>query len=102
MFNLADMMTYVEVGAAFARKAIRMTEENAPAAEKFKAMARVFAGEVAHMVGEGALKVIMADESADQSAIDQFLSDVGYQEMLSGRANWLKDMDRVADFIFER
>ena len=102
MFNLADMMTYVEVGAAFARKAIRMTGENAPAAEKFKAMARVFAGEVTHMVGEGALKVIMADESADQSAIGQFLTDVGYLKMLSGRANWLKDMDQVADFIFER
>ena len=102
MFDLADMMTYVEVGAAFARKAIRLKEKGAPEAEKLKTMSRVFAGEVTHMIGEYALKVIMADASADQAAIDQFLTDVGYQEMLGGRFNWLKDMDQVADFIFER
>ena len=43
MFDLADMMTHVEVGAAMARKAVRMANEGAAEAEKFKAMARVFA-----------------------------------------------------------
>ena len=102
MFYMADMMTLVEVGAALARKSVGLDREKAPKAEKYKAMSRVFAGEVAHGVGENALKVVMADEAADQAQTDRFLSDVAYQQMLAGRRNWLQDMDRVADFIFER
>lgn len=102
MFHLADMMTQVEVGAALARKSVALNRENAAEAEKFKAMSRVFAGEVAHTVGEYALKIVMADEDADPAQTDQFLSDIGYQEMLAARRNWIQDMDKVADFIFER
>jgi alkylation response protein AidB-like acyl-CoA dehydrogenase len=102
MFALADMMTHVEVGAALARKAVLLEKAGDGEADKIKAMARVFAGEVAQVVGENALKVISSTGAADSSAIDQFLDDIGYQEMLGSRLNWAVDMDRVADIIFER
>jgi alkylation response protein AidB-like acyl-CoA dehydrogenase len=101
MFALADMMTYVEVGAALARKAIRLTREKAADAEKYRVMARVFAGEVTQLVGENALKIATSGD-LDAAAAQQHLAEIAYTEMLAGRANWAKDMDRIADIIFER
>jgi alkylation response protein AidB-like acyl-CoA dehydrogenase len=101
MFALADMMTWVEVGVALARKAVKLVRANDPAAEKFKAMARVFAGEVTQLVGENALKIAMGG-GLEASAVQQHLADIAYTEMLAGRSNWAVDMDRIADIIFER
>jgi alkylation response protein AidB-like acyl-CoA dehydrogenase len=101
MFDLADMMIHVEVGVSLARKASRLAQANDPEAEKFKAIARVFAGEVTQVVGEKALRIAMSGE-LDEAAAQQHLADIAYTEMLAGRTNWAKDMDRIADFIFER
>ncbi len=100
MFALADMMTYVEVGAALARKAVKLTQAQAADAEKYRAMARVFAGEVTQLVGENALKIAMSGDLT-AAAAQQHLTEIAYTEMLAGRANWAKDMDRIADIIFE-
>jgi alkylation response protein AidB-like acyl-CoA dehydrogenase len=102
MFDLADMMAWVEVGAALARKAVGLEKAGDGEAAKFKAMARIFAGEVAQVVGEKALRVASGTGAADQGAVDQFLSEIGYQELLGARRNWVVDMDQVADIIFER
>ena len=65
-------------------------------------MARVFAGEVSRVVGENALKIVLGTEAVDQGGADQFMAQIGYQQMLGSRLNWVADMDKIADFIFER
>lgn len=101
MFALADMMTHVEVGVALARKAVRLARDNDAEAEKFKAMARVFAGEVAQLVNENGLKIALA-AGLEGDALRAHLDATAHQEMLTARANWVADMDRIADIIFER
>ncbi|MCJ8499299.1 acyl-CoA dehydrogenase [Desulfatitalea alkaliphila] len=101
MFDLADMMTHLEVGVALARKASRLNREKAPEAERFTLMARVFAGEVARLVSENALRIAMCGELDDQIA-QQHLAAIGYQEMTAARAGWMGAMDRIADMIFKR
>jgi alkylation response protein AidB-like acyl-CoA dehydrogenase len=95
-------MAHVEVGVALARKAFSLTKGNDGQAEKIKAMARVFAGEVARVVGENALKIVMGTAAVDQAGVDQFLAQIGYMQMLGSRLNWVADMDKIADIIFER
>jgi alkylation response protein AidB-like acyl-CoA dehydrogenase len=102
MFTLADMMTHVEVGAAMARKAARLVGAGDGEAQKIAAAARVFAGEVAQVVGENALRIVSGIGAADQSAVDQFLTEIDYQKLIASRRNWVVDMDKVADIIFER
>jgi alkylation response protein AidB-like acyl-CoA dehydrogenase len=102
MFALSDMMTYVEVGAALSRKAVKLDKAGDGEADKVKAMARIFAGEVTHVVGENALKIVSATGSADAEAINRFLENIAYQDMLGSRLHWAVDMDKVADIIFER
>lgn len=101
MFALADMMTHVEVGVAMARKTVQLVRDNDPLADKYKAMARVFAGEVTQLVGENALRIAMGG-NLDEQAVQLHLSEIAYQEMLAGRAGWVADMDHIADIIFER
>jgi alkylation response protein AidB-like acyl-CoA dehydrogenase len=101
MFDLADMMTWVEVGAALARKAVKAARDNDVQAEKLKAMSRVFAGEVTRLVGENALRIAMGG-GLERAVVQQHLTDIGYQELLDGRTDWITDMDRIADIIFER
>ena len=102
MFALADMMTCTEVAVSLARKAARLIRANDPAAEKYRLMARVFAGETAQIVAENGLRVVTGCAAADPEATAQFMTDTGYQEMLLSRANWVRDMDQIADIIFER
>lgn len=101
MFDLADMMTWVEVGIALARKAANAARANDAEAEKLKAMSRVFAGEVTHLVGENALRIALGG-GLEKAVAQQHMAEIGPQEMLAGRADWVADMNRIADFIFER
>ena len=103
MFALSDMMTYVEVGIALARKAWSLTKGNDAEAEKLRIMARVFAGEVCQVVGENAFKIFIGrDTHPDQNAMDQFLTEIAYSQMLGSRLGWVVDMDKIADMLFER
>ncbi len=94
MFNLADMMTQVEVGASLARKA---AEEGG---EDIKARSRLFAGEAAAMVATKGLDILLAMVEPEQ--VDAWRKTVNYDGLLDGRRNWIADMDLVADKLFER
>jgi alkylation response protein AidB-like acyl-CoA dehydrogenase len=102
MFALSDMMTHVEIGAALSRKAATLDKTGGAEAEKVKAMARIFAGDVTQVVGENALRIVSATGAADADTTGRFLEDIAYQTMLGSRTNWAVDMDKVADSIFER
>jgi alkylation response protein AidB-like acyl-CoA dehydrogenase len=102
MFNLADMMTHVEVGASLARKAVALTEAGGPEAETIKIMSRIFADEVAQLVTRKALKILMGSGVFDQKAVSDFMETVSYNELFFSGQNVINDMDMVADILFER
>ena len=102
MFALADMITYVEVGAVFARKASALTEAGRPEAEKIKAMSRIFSNDVAQLVAEKILIILMGSGIFDKQATSHFLETVAYNELISSCHNIINDMDTVADILFSR
>jgi alkylation response protein AidB-like acyl-CoA dehydrogenase len=102
MFNLADMMTHVEVGASLARKAVALTEAGGPEAETIKIMSRIFADEVAQLVTRKALKILMGSGVFDQKAVSDIMETVSYNELFFSGQNVINDMDMVADILFER
>ncbi len=102
MFILADMMTHVEVGASLARKAVALTQANAPDAAKVRAMARIFADEVAQLVIGSAVKILMGSGVFDQQAASDFLANASGNQLLFSSLNVIQDMDLVADILFER
>ncbi len=95
-------MTHVEVGASMARKAKALVEAGDPEAEKIKAMSRIFANEVAQVVTHNMLKILMGSGAFDQKIVSDFMETISYNKLLSSYENVIKDMDMVADILFER
>ena len=102
MFALADMMTHVEVGASLARKAVNLSDAGAPEAEKFRAMSRVFACEVAQLVAQNVVKILMGPGVFDRDTVQAFMAKIEYDQLVSSYWNVIQDMDTVADFLFKR
>jgi len=102
MFALSDMMTHVEVGASMARKAKSLVEAGDPKAEKIKAMSRIFANEVAQVVAHNMLKILMGSGVFDHKIVSDFMETISYNKLLCSYENVIKDMDMVADILFER
>jgi alkylation response protein AidB-like acyl-CoA dehydrogenase len=102
MFALADMMTYVEVGVSMARKAMKLVETGDPKAEKIKVMSRLFACDTAQLVSQNILKILKGSGVFDQQTVSEFMKAVGFNELMCSYENIIKDMDVVADILFER
>jgi alkylation response protein AidB-like acyl-CoA dehydrogenase len=102
MFALADMMTHVEVGAAMARKAFQSSLGGESGAEKMKLISRLFANEVAQIISQNLLKIIMGSGEFEPPAIADLMAKTAFAELNAGYQNTIKDMDRLADIVFER
>jgi alkylation response protein AidB-like acyl-CoA dehydrogenase len=102
MFSLADMMTHVEVGSSLARKAVTLTREKNPDADKIKIMSRIFADEVAQLVIRNALSILMGTGLFDEKAAADFMESKSYQRLACSSLNIINDMDKAADILFAR
>jgi len=102
MFELADMMTHVEVGAALARKALQDSRRGNSPAAKTKVVSRLFANEVGRVVSQGILKIVMGCGQFDPQTIADFMARSAYSDLTASFANIIPDMDQLADIIFER
>jgi len=102
MFALADMMTYVEVGASLARRAFAIVKNGDADPDKIKLISRLFANEVAQMVSQGILKIVMGCGACDLDMTNNFLQKIAYTELTASCQNIINDMDQLADIVFER
>jgi alkylation response protein AidB-like acyl-CoA dehydrogenase len=102
MFSLSDLMTSVEVGISLARKAARHTESQAADSEKLRAMSRIFACEVSSLAVQTSLKLLCGTGVFGPETIGGFIGITGCDQLNSSYADVVKDMDRVADILFER
>jgi len=102
MFALADMMTYAEVGASFAKKAVALAKAGDSQAEKIRLMSRIFANDTARLLCQNALEILMGSGLFDQNTMSDFMERISYKELIFSSRNIISDMDRVADILFER
>ncbi len=102
MFTLADMMTYAEVGASLARRAKALAEAKDKEAEKISVMSRIFAVDVAQLVAQNSLKIVMGSGQFEQAAIAEYLKKISYDQLVASCGNILGEMDRAADILFGR
>jgi alkylation response protein AidB-like acyl-CoA dehydrogenase len=102
MFELADMMTHVEVGAALARRAMQDSLRGNSAAAKTKIVSRLFASEVGRVMSQGILKIVLGCGQFDPQTAADFMARSAYSDLTASFANIIQDMDQLADIIFER
>jgi alkylation response protein AidB-like acyl-CoA dehydrogenase len=102
MFALADMMTHVEVGCSLVRKAVKSSKSGEDGAGKIKIISRLFACEVAQVVSQNILEIVMGSGEFDQQTISDFMAGISYDELTASVRGMIRDMDQLADIIFER
>jgi len=102
MFQLADMMTCVEVGCSLARRADRLYKDGDARAEKARMVLTLFAAETAAVFMKNVPAVVMGSGALDQKAARTLLSEWSYDRLLDGSAHTLTVMDALADMLFER
>jgi alkylation response protein AidB-like acyl-CoA dehydrogenase len=73
-----------------------------PAAEKLKTYSRIFASEVAQVVAQNVIKIVMGIGIFDKNAVAEFLDSTSYNELLDSYRDVINDMDKAADYLFER
>jgi alkylation response protein AidB-like acyl-CoA dehydrogenase len=102
MFALADLMTHVEVGASLARKAGTLSQSGHSDAEKFRAMSRIFANEVAQLTARSIPMMLMGTGVFSPEEMTSYLQDQDYGALVLGNDGIIAEMDTVADILFER
>ena len=102
MFGLADVMTHVEVGASLARKAAGLTKDGHPDAEKFRAISRIFANEVAQLTAKNVPLILMGTGVFSSEEMTAYLQDLEYAALMLGYEKIITEMDTVADILFQR
>jgi alkylation response protein AidB-like acyl-CoA dehydrogenase len=101
MFCLADMMTHVEIGASLARKAAALGSSNESRLQKVQAAARLFAAEVAQLVYQNMLKILLGNGMFTSETFSGFLESISCQQLPFACANTVQDMDRLCDLVFD-
>ncbi len=102
LFTLADMMTHVEVGASLARKAVRLSRAGDSEAEKIRLMSRIFAEETGRLVSTNAARVLVGSGLMTADQASEFFRGAGAESLMLAGFNVIRDMDAVADILFER
>jgi alkylation response protein AidB-like acyl-CoA dehydrogenase len=102
MFQLADLMAHVEVGASFARKADALNRAGDREADKIMAMSRVFAAEVARLTAATIPVVLQGTGILDSDTVDALFTSMAFDQLARGQKGVIVDMDAVADMLFER
>jgi alkylation response protein AidB-like acyl-CoA dehydrogenase len=95
MFTLADLMTYVEVGAAVGRGAVADPDGPMTLAES-----RIFANDVAKVAQDSALKILRASGAFEATEITSVLKDNAFDELQLSYHRLIADLDQVAAILF--
>lgn len=102
MFALADMMTHVEIGASFAQKAALLIKNGDGNAEKISTMSRIFSNDVAGTILQRVPRILWGTGIFDDHFISETMEQISFNELITCSKGLIKDMDRVADILFER
>ncbi len=95
MFTLADLMAYVEVGAAMGRSVAGSGADSVAMAE-----ARIFANDVAKVATDSAMKILRASDVFDEGDIASLLKDSAFNELQQSYHGLIADLDQVAGAVF--
>jgi hypothetical protein len=53
-------------------------------------------------VAQNSLKIAMGTGVVDENSLAEFLASISYQHLVMSYPNLFRDMDRIADILFER
>jgi alkylation response protein AidB-like acyl-CoA dehydrogenase len=102
MFDLADMMIHVEIGAAAARRAVALAPAGGLPAERAALVSRLFADELCQVFTRNIPRILTGTGEIEPATVATSMAETKHGEFGGGCRNGVKDMDRLADMVFGR
>ncbi len=102
MFLLSDMIAWVEVGDALARKAGTATAENDPQARELQLSSLIFSNEVADLVTTKVKEILLGSGTFNDRAYAVFKAAVRLDDLAASATGVVAAMDELSDIIFDR
>ncbi|CAN2042163.1 Acyl-CoA dehydrogenase [Candidatus Magnetomoraceae bacterium gMMP-15] len=102
MFALADLITWLEVGASVVRKAKKLADANDLRAAEIKTISKIFAYETASVFNKKVMEILMGSKAFDEKSFSEFKEKFSFDRLSDSFIGVIEDMDTLADIIFER
>jgi alkylation response protein AidB-like acyl-CoA dehydrogenase len=102
MFDLADLMAHVEVGAATVRRAAALAAAGDAQAERAALTARIFAWETSQLFARNTLRILTGTGEIDAASVARSLTETRFDDIARCCPTVIRDMDRLADIVFGR
>ncbi|MBN1297078.1 acyl-CoA dehydrogenase family protein [bacterium] len=98
LFSLADMITYVEVGAALVRKAALVRNPASVSSRRLRLSARIFTASILPQIRAMAEQVILGTNAVSDDDADSILSQLALDTRKANRAI-IQDMDELVTLL---
>jgi hypothetical protein len=96
------MMMHVEIAASLVRRAASADRDGDADAEKARVFSKLFANEVAELLANNILKILLGSGIFEPEKITSFLAETSHTALAESYRSLVPCMDRAADIIFER
>ncbi|MDD5541357.1 MAG: acyl-CoA dehydrogenase family protein [Candidatus Marinimicrobia bacterium] len=96
-FLLSDIITYTETAVALSHKTAEHLRTSAPDASKLQSALRIFVAEMAWLVSNKGMEIIMGCETVDDATKKEYLGKLHRLDLVKVELNIINEMDNILE-----
>ncbi|MFA4922230.1 MAG: hypothetical protein WC611_08885, partial [Candidatus Neomarinimicrobiota bacterium] len=96
-FLLSDIITYTETAVALSHKTAEHLRTSAPDASKLQSALRIFVAEMAWLVSNKGMEIIMGCETVDDATKKEYLEKLHNLDLVKMELNIINEMDNILE-----
>ncbi|HQM35886.1 MAG TPA: acyl-CoA dehydrogenase family protein [Candidatus Marinimicrobia bacterium] len=94
-FLLSDVITWSEVAAALVRKTAEHLRDSAPDANQLRSVLRIFVAEMARLISNKGMEIIMGSETVSDETKKEWIEKVKNLNVVRAEYNIITEMDKI-------
>lgn len=94
-FLLSDVITWSEVAAALVRKTAEHLRDSAPDANQLRSVLRIFVAEVARLISNKGMEIILGSEIVSDETQKEWIENVKKVDVARAESNIITEMDKI-------
>ncbi|MCK9559802.1 MAG: acyl-CoA dehydrogenase family protein [Candidatus Marinimicrobia bacterium] len=98
-FLLSDIITYTETAVALSHKTAEHLRTSAPDASKLQSALRIFVAEMAWLVSNKGMEIIMGCETVDDATKKEYLEKLHRLDLVCAEQNIIDSMNKVVESL---
>ena len=98
-FLLSDVITWSEVAAALVRKTAEHLRDSAPDANQLRSVLRIFVAEVARLISNKGMEIIMGSETVNEEIKEEWIEKIKCLDIVSAKRNIIDTMNNIVELL---